>query len=388
MTVSNPKTRSRLLSFVAVTAAVFVAAPAPAFAEDRLLSEAVEFTGTVLFLESGVPGLVIGATRNGESAVSGFGETADGSGQAPDGDTLMRIGSVTKAFTGAVLASLVADGTVGLADPLSDHLDWDTTVPERDGHIIRLIDLATHTSGLPREVEREHGPPDDPFSTVTAEAYANALTEDPLLFTPGTGALYSNFAFDVLSAALSGAAGKPYAALLKERVLDPAGLADTGLTLRDGDRDRLMQGHGFDGSPLPDVPATPIMAGASSLYSTTNDILKWLDWHLDRFSRDNAEMRLLDHAAYVQRDGLNPVYGLDESGRMDAMGLGWVVMEPDGDRPLILQKAGGLQGMFVYVAFAPTRDIGAFVAINQFDFGAAMSMATVVNDLIAQLAPR
>ena len=130
------------------------------------------------------------------------------------------------------------------------------------------------------------------------------------------------------------------------------------------------------------------MAGASSLYSTTNDILKWLDWHLDRFSPQDAEMRLLDHAAYVQRDGLNPVYGLDESGRMDAMGLGWVVMEPDGDRPLILQKAGGLQGMFVYVAFAPTRDIGAFVAINQFDFGAAMNMATVVNGLIAQLAPR
>jgi D-alanyl-D-alanine-carboxypeptidase/D-alanyl-D-alanine-endopeptidase len=90
----------------------------------------------------------------------------------------------------------------------------------------------------------------------------------------------------------------------------------------------------------------------------------------------------------MQRDGLNPVSGFDESGRMDAMSLGWVVMEPDGDRPLILQKAGGLQGMFVYTAFAPTRDIGAFVAINEFDFGAAMSMATVVNNLITQLAPR
>ena len=160
------------------------------------------------------------------------------------------------------------------------------------------------------------------------------------------------------------------------------------LTLRDGDRARLMQGHNFDGSPLPDVPAPPIMAGASALYSTANDILKWLDWHLDRFSAEDAEMRLLDHAAYVQRDGLDPVYGFDESGRMDAMSLGWVVMEPDGDRPLILQKAGGLQGMFVYAAFAPTRGVGAFVAINQFDFAAAGTMAIFINDLIAQLAPR
>lgn len=373
---------------VLVAGLVGSAASTAASAEDKLLNETVEFTGAVLFLETGVPGLVFGATRNGETAVAGFGETSKGSGKTPDGDTLMRIGSVTKAFTGQVLASLVADGTVSLTDPLQNYLDWGVSVPERDGHVIRLIELATQTSGLPREVERESGPPDDPFRTLTPEAYAKGLAGDPLLFTPGTGALYSNFAFDVLSAALGSAAGKPYADVLKERVLDPIGLKDTVLTLRDGDRDRLMQGHNFDGSPLPDVAATPIMAGASSLYSTTNDILKWLSWHLDRFSADDAETRLLDHAAYVQRDGLNPVYGLDESGHMDAMSLGWVVMEPEGDRPLILQKAGGLQGMFVYVAFAPTRNIGVFVAINEFDFSAAMNMATVVNELIAQLAPR
>jgi D-alanyl-D-alanine-carboxypeptidase/D-alanyl-D-alanine-endopeptidase len=365
-----------------------VALTVPAEAQDKLLNETVDFTGAVLFFETGVPGLVIGATRNGETAVAGFGEISKGSGKAPDGDTLMRVGSVTKVFTGAVLASLAADGTVGFTDPLQQHLGWDVTVPEMDGHVIRLIDLATHTSGLPREAERESGPADDPFATLTEQTYVKALASDPLLFAAGTGGLYSNFAFDTLAAALGSAAGKPYADLLAERVLDPIGLKDTVFAPRDTDRDRLMQGHNFDGSPLPDVPTTPVMAGASSLYSTTNDILKWLDWHLDRFSADDAAMRLLDHAAYVQRDGLDPVYGFDESGQMDAMSLGWVVMAPEGDRPLILQKAGGLQGMFVYHAFAPTRGVGAFVAINKFDFGAATTMTAFVNDLIAQLAPR
>ena len=91
---------------------------------------------------------------------------------------------------------------------------------------------------------------------------------------------------------------------------------------------------------------------------------------------------------YLQRDGLNPVSGLDESGRMDAMSLGWIVMEPHGDIPLILQKAGGLQGIFCYAAFAPTRGVGVFVAINKFDFGTAAAMAGVVNHMIAELAPR
>ena len=99
-------------------------------------------------------------------------------------------------------------------------------------------------------------------------------------------------------------------------------------------------------------------------------------------------MRLVDHAVWLQRDALSPVYGFDESGRMDGLGLAWIVMMPEGNRPLILQKAGGLQGIFCYAAFAPSRGIGAFIAINQFDFGAAMAMAAAVNDLIATLAPR
>jgi len=347
---------------------------------DKLLEETVGFTGSILFFEYGVPGLVLGAIRNGETAVAGFAEV---SGKKPDGDTMMRIGSISKVFTGATLASLVADGTVKLTDPLQKHLDWGITVPSRDGHVIRVIDLATHTSGLPREVERES--PDDP---LTAEVYAKALAADPLLFAPGTGGLYSNFAFDVLSAALGSAAGKPYADVLKQRVLDPAGLKDTVCALRPGDKERLMQGHNFDGSAQPHVPSTPIMAGASALYSTPNDILKWLGWHMDRLSTDNAEMRLVDHAAYVFRDQLSPVFGFDESGHMNAMGLGWIIMEAEGSRPLILQKAGGFEGMLLYCAFAPSKNIGAFVAINKFNFAAATGMATMVNDLIATVEPR
>jgi serine-type D-Ala-D-Ala carboxypeptidase/endopeptidase len=383
--IRMPRVSLCSLAGIAMGALVFGSS---AWADDKLLEETVGFTGQVLFLQSHVPALVIGVVRNGKTAVFGFGETADGSGKPPDGQTMLRVGSLTKAFTGQVLASLVADGTVKFTDLLQDRIGWKVTMPTRGGHQIRLIDLATHTSGLPREAEREHGPSNDPFSTLTTELYRKELASDPLLFAPGTGALYSNFAFDVLSAALSHAANTPYDALLKQRVLDPAGLKDTVLSLRAGDRTRLLQGHNFDGKPLPDVKTPLIAGGASGIYSTPDDVLRWLSWHLDRFAPKDTEVRFLDHAAYVQRDGLDPVSGLDESGRMDAISLGWIVMAPHGDLPLILQKAGGLQGVFTYTAFAPTRGVGAFVAINKFDFGAAMAMAGVVNHLIGDLAPR
>ncbi|HXG78484.1 MAG TPA: D-alanyl-D-alanine-carboxypeptidase/endopeptidase AmpH [Methyloceanibacter sp.] len=365
---------------------VMAAGGAGARAEDKLLAEAVDFTGTFIFLEAKVPGLVIGAIRNGETVVRGYGEITDGSGKEPDGDTLMRIGSITKVFCGATLASMVADGSINFTDKLQDRLGWDVAVPERDGKQIRLIDLVTHASGLPREAETHPG--EVPTSDRSKEDYIASLKPDALLFAPGTGVLYSNFGFDLLAQALANTAGKPYPELLRERVLEPAGLKDTRFDLAEADRQRAMQGHNFDGSPMPFISTSPMIVGAGGLYSTTNDILRWLAWHLDRFGSRDAEMRLLDHAAYLERDGLTPVFGMDEGGTMDAMGLGWVVMRPEGSRPLIMHKSGGLQGQFSFVAFAPARGIGVFVSMNQFSVSGFDVMAKAAIELITELAPR
>ena len=141
-------------------------------------------------------------------------------------DTLFRIGSVTKSFTGQVLASLAADGIVSLADPLTKYCPEFASMSEGE-RPVRLIDLATHSAGLPREVPHEPGPPDDPFVNVTPEAFAAWLKANPLLFAPGTAISYSNFGFDLLAAALARAAHQPYADLLEARIVRPLGLRDT-----------------------------------------------------------------------------------------------------------------------------------------------------------------
>jgi D-alanyl-D-alanine-carboxypeptidase/D-alanyl-D-alanine-endopeptidase len=111
-------------------------------AQDRLLQETVEFTGGVLFLEHKVPGLVIGAIRGAERAL-GLRRDRQGNGRYPGERSVFRIGSVTKAFTGEVLASLVAGSTLKLTDPLEKHLGWDVSIPNRGGNLVRLVDLAT-----------------------------------------------------------------------------------------------------------------------------------------------------------------------------------------------------------------------------------------------------
>src|SRR5438876_5323051 len=111
--------RRDVLGLLAGAALTF---PGPARANQAALDETVGFTGQILFLSLKTPALVLGVVRNGETSIHGFGRAADGSREAPNASSLLRIGSITKAFTGQVLASLVADGVVGLADPLTKYV--------------------------------------------------------------------------------------------------------------------------------------------------------------------------------------------------------------------------------------------------------------------------
>ena len=81
---------------VASCALLFASATA-ALSDNALLNEVVPFEGQILFLGMNVPGMIVAVVRNGESVVAGFGRSAEGGG-APDGDTIIRVGSISKVF--------------------------------------------------------------------------------------------------------------------------------------------------------------------------------------------------------------------------------------------------------------------------------------------------
>ncbi len=371
-----------------VASALVLGATPQAFGEDRELTEATDFTGTFMFLGANVPGLIFGAVRDGETALAGFGETAKGSKTEPDENSIFRIASVSKVFCGTVLGSLALEGKLKLTDRLETHIDAGVNVPTKDGRTLRLIDLVGQTSGLHREVTRPASPPEDPFATNTKDVQLAEIQKDPYMFAPGTSAFYSNFGYDLLGVALSNAAGKPYADLLKERLLDPLGMDATTFNPPADAKDRLMQGHNFDGSPLPNVPTPAGIECAGGLHSSGADLLRWIKWNLDQTTTVIPELRELTQAAHVYRDGLRSIVGLDDGGQMGAMGLGWVITFPDGNRPLILEKSGGLQGFFVYVAIAPTRGVGAFFVMNQFSISGFTAAVEATNEFVSSLAPR
>jgi serine-type D-Ala-D-Ala carboxypeptidase/endopeptidase len=351
----------------------------PSRAASPILEQATDLAGLVMFMESHAPGLILVAVRGDDQIVRGYGETASGSKQEPNGDSLFRLNSVTKVFTTEALVSLVADGAARLTDPLQRFADH-VQVPQFEGRPVTLLDLATHTGAMPREMgEAPAGA--EPRSWPTRNDRWKWISEYSLPWAPGSIAAYSNIGFDLLADAVETADGKPYPVLLKSRIIGPLGMGDTTFAPTPDQCTRLMKGSGLGASTAcEDTSAT---AGSGGLFSTGNDMARWL-----RHNLEPSETLALGHAVYRQRQNLKAAIGFDEGTAMSGLGLGWVYLASDGARPALLTKSGGGVGFMSYAAFAPGRDVAVFVVANRADFGMFGPLVGAVNNMIGSLATR
>ena len=73
---------------------------------------------------------------------------------------------------------------------------------------------------------------------------------------------------------------------------------------------------------------------------------------------------------------------------MAGIGLGWITTAAEGRLPMIVQKSGGGGGFMTYIAFAPGKDVGVFVAVNRLDFAMFYGLTTSANNLIGNLVTR
>jgi D-alanyl-D-alanine-carboxypeptidase/D-alanyl-D-alanine-endopeptidase len=315
--------------------------------------------------------------------IEGYGETSKGNGREPDGKSLVRLGSISKTFAGNLLADLAAQGKLRLTDPLRMYAAG-APVPQFERREITLLDLATHSAGLPREIGPV--PPNRlPFTGPTrAERWA-WFSKYQLAWKPGRVAAYSNVGFDLLADGLAAASGKSYSDLLRDQITDPLGMKDTGLNPTKEQCQRLMLGSGIVGpGPCVDTEAT---AGSGGIYSTGSDMALWLKYNL---ASDPVAWPAptLAHAVYRQRQSLATAIGFDEAAPMAGLGLAWVTAAANGHMPMLVEKSGGGGGFMTYMAFAPGRGVGVFVAVNRVDFGMFYSITAGVNDLIANLVTR
>jgi CubicO group peptidase (beta-lactamase class C family) len=94
-------------------------------------------------------GMVVGIVDEHGSRVVSYGKLDNGTGREVNGDTLFEVGSITKTFTALLLQDMVERGEMRLDDPVAEYLPKSVRMPTHNGKQITLLQLATHTSGLP-----------------------------------------------------------------------------------------------------------------------------------------------------------------------------------------------------------------------------------------------
>lgn len=355
-----------------------------ASATDLALQDSVSMAGMQLYLNAGAPAVIIAVVRGDDTVIQAYGETAPGNGIEPDDQSIFRIGSVSKVFATDVLSALVAQGKVKLTDPLAKYAPEHAKV-QVNGRPITLLDLATHSAGLPRELPNPDAPPsDNPFAAFERDYYWTWLGDHQPAYTPGTTTLYSNMGFGLLGDALAKAGGADYSTVLANEVFQPAGLADTTNTLNDAQKKRLMVGLDPFDKPDSNAVVPDVMYASAGIYSTAADIVRWMKWHLDG-ARQSKEAFALDHALWLPYDGLKSVVGTEVTDA-DGMGLGWVVTLPRDGAPLLLGKSGGLGGFMSYAVLSPNRGLGVFVVASRVNFAMFGNIHSQVRELAAELA--
>jgi D-alanyl-D-alanine-carboxypeptidase/D-alanyl-D-alanine-endopeptidase len=265
-----------------------------------------------------------------------------GRGRVSDDRATFEIGSVSKTFTGLLLADLVIRGRAQLDDPIGRWLSVRDRVAE-----ITLLELATHTSGLgrvPRSLRfmwRLVTRHPDPYASLTQDEWVRLAHTSMLAHRPPKPS-YSNIGFEVLSAALCRIEDTDYATLLSERVCAPLGMTDTYLTDHAPAGVTELSGHDVFGLR---VPAWHGATGAGGIRSTATDLATYLRAHL--------------HPAGPLGEAVELATTLHGGSGVDGVGLGWGVAETP--TALLRWHNGGTGGFGAFVAF--DRDAATAVAL-------------------------
>ncbi|HEX6372513.1 MAG TPA: serine hydrolase domain-containing protein [Longimicrobium sp.] len=336
-----------------IVLALALLAPAAATAQHFPPDDDVRAMLRYLVEDGETPGIVLGMLEaDGSTRIVSWG--SGGPDARPVGPrSVFEIGSITKAFTGVLLADMVERGEVSLSDPVARYLPAGVRVPSRNGREITLLDLATHRSSLPRMPGNLTTDAANPYPPYTMEELYAFLAQHELRRDIGSEFEYSNMAVALLGEALARAAGRTYDDLVRERVLEPLGMRMTGTVVAGEMAEWNTQGHYQDGRVAP-YRGWPGLPGMGALRSNAEDLLRFLAANtgppasrLERVMRSAHEVR-------------------SSAGEGTEIGLNWLIRKA-GDRTLIMH-GGATAGYETQIAFDPARGVGVVLLTNTAEF--------------------
>ncbi len=272
-----------------------------------------------------------------------------------DADTIFEIGSITKTFTGTILAQMVSSGEVALDSKVRQYAPPQYKFREsKSAGDITLLQLATHTSGLPRlPISIAFGVAmaldfDNPYKNYPLDAMWKFIADEKIDVSATFPSAYSNLGVGLLGDLLAHKAALSYQALVKRQILDPLMMVDTAMgdvVVTKTAAPRLAIGHTDKLKPTA-YWTFGSMGGAGGLRSSARDMARYID------AQKNGKLAGATNAQTI-RAKVND--------NMD-IGLTWMNLKRHGDE--IVWHNGGTGGFRSFAGFSKISGLGVVVLSN------------------------
>jgi serine beta-lactamase-like protein LACTB len=278
-------------------------------------------------------------------------------------DTVYRVGSVSKLFTDLAVMQLVERGALDLDDPVTKHLR-DFKPINRFDKPITLRQLMAHRSGLVREPPL--GNYFDP-DTLSLEKTVQSLNRTELVLEPGTKTKYSNAGIAVVGFVLEQTQKQSFPRYLQRSLLAPLGMKNSSFEPELAITRNLAQAAmwTYQGRDFPAPTFELGMAPAGSLYSTVNDLGRFLSFLF-------ARGRTAD-GALVKPETLESMWTPQfvKPGTKEGFGIGFHVNQLDGRRRI--RHGGAIYGFATELSALPDEKLGVVVIASRDGVNAVTS---------------
>ena len=307
-----------------------------------------------LLPDNNLGGVAVALRVNGKTSLYNYG-MADAARQQPiTSDSIFNLASVGKLFATTLLADAVKRGEMRLDDPVARYV----TELQKGGDIqeVTLGQIASHTSGLPREPGQYETWHRGKYTLPDFIRFLNDWQADPQ-HEPGKQDIYSNLAMILLRLALERRFHEPFATLMKERITGPLGMDSTALQLSPALRARAVQGYGplgrVIGQPGIGTSSNMDFAVAGQIFSSPRDMAVFLTANMGELP---GHRELQDAMAFAQQGvfTVNPRF---------TQGLAWQIVQRDD--LTVIDKNGGLPVTSTYIGFAPAAKVGIVILENR-----------------------
>lgn len=306
----------------------------------------------------GNTGIAIAIISGGEEKIYCFGNSNKATGDVIDSNSLFEIGSITKVFTGIMLADEVVKGNMQLTDNIAQYLPVKSDAAKQ----VNMMQLSTHSSGVPRLADNFWPSVKDdknPYASYGEKDLYSFIDNMKLRTEPGTHYSYSNVGTGILGNILCRQNETSYEALVKEKVCAPCGMTNTTITLSDVDKAHLATGYS-KGEAVRSWDFQDATAGQGALRSNIKDMMSFMRYNLKPEGQLKQAMQLAAQTHFT--DG--------KSGQR--MGLGWHLGSFYGEH--YLEHTGGTGGYRSFIGLVPGTNTGVVVLSNSDNDVAAIGI--------------